>query len=254
MPIKTATLVAAAMLCFAGCSDQNDTQIPLNVNATPSAGQVVGHVQRFRVCDAGVNSNFNGGFSKAFVDIAVDPTGGTTADWAATGLAVAKAAANAGVSTSVEVTMYRSDIPVTRAMGGLWKWLAKVDYGHDADDSEQTKLPFPDAHSLVTVAHRLATQQDWNMSVAYNELIEKDSSLDDSANPRAAKILRKRFKLDRDPDLSISGPVFQGNDLREEDASTYFIDVSGQQAALDQIRTRDYPQWHVRDQAAGCEE
>lgn len=81
-----------------------------------------------------------------------------------------------------------------------------------------------------------------------------DSSLDDSDNPRAAKILRKRFKLDPDPDLSIGGPVFQGNDLSKEDASKYFIDVNGQPAALDQLRTRDFPQWHVRDQPAGCGE
>lgn len=248
---------------LAACSRGNDNQEVATTTANTSTqsdenravaeGKKIGHVLPFKICSVAVNNQFTNGYSITQAEIRVSASA-KPEDWFATAASAAGYLADAGVAEAVELWVTRDDLPA-KGVGGEYAWLAHVNIGRDASQSNGQKLPYDwgSFNPIFMSAERAAPWESIAIYDAFNALPERLQD-QDKASEAAARI-KKKMGLNYLPDLSLTGPVFRGNALENRKLNDYYIEAGGdpakQLAHLKEVargepaHNLECPDWHL---------
>ncbi len=223
-------VVVGAFVCSSLLSAcDSSTAEKINSNDKPTANQKIGKVLPFKVCRIQNNHAFNGGFSILDADIKVD--GGSSNDWVATGIAVAKKLGDLGISTDVKLTIYRNDLGEldTKETPNGYKWLTRIDYGIDPKHSMNTANG--DKQWLISYAtnESVATPQKIRIDRDFQVLDNKygNPPIDD----KVVAEIKKKYHLTGEFNLHHGNLAKNTNDPNE-----FFIDSTGQDEELKKLK------------------
>lgn len=198
---KKVLLVLMSSLVFSGCSEPSsgtnfENEVPDEISLTDE--NVIGHLLPFKTCS--IRRLQQDDFYKLAIE--VKAKGGTSDDWIATAVKIAKYLGNLGLATDFEVTVSRNDLgnlePET--VNGF-RWLAKAEYAKDINNSWLASIG-QDTQWFVRYAtdDSVASIADIELSNEYYRLTDEDLENEVEVN----NILQEKYQLDDDWKLPLA--------------------------------------------------
>ena len=227
---KLANIIFVAFICgsiLSACDLHKSEKI--NTVDKPTANQKVGKVLPFKVCNIQNNHAFNGGFSILDADIRVDS--GSSNDWVATGIAIAKKLGELGISTDVKLTIYRSDLGKldNKQTRNRYKWLTRIDYGVDSNHSLNTSSGGKQWLISYATDSSVVTPKDIQIEQEYQELMRKYNN--PPIDNEIVAIIKKKYNISGEFNLPLMNLSENTNNPND-----YFIDASGQEDRLKKLK------------------
>ncbi|MBJ9712749.1 hypothetical protein [Burkholderia gladioli] len=252
-------VMASLGACSRGNGDQEVATSTTNTSAQSdedravAEGKKIGHVLPFKICRLAVNDQFTNRYTLEQAEIRVSASA-KPEDWFATAASAAEYLADAGVAEAVELNVTRDDLP-PEGVAGQYAWLAQINIGRDAEQSNGQKLPY-DWSSFKPIfrsAERAAPWESIAIRDAFDALPERLQD-QDKAREAAARI-KKQMGLNYLPDLSLTGPVFSGNALENRKLNDYHVEAGAdavkqlahlkELARGEPIHDLECPDWHI---------
>lgn len=258
--LAVAVIVTVSLgACSRGNGDGESTTSATNVSPQSgearavAEGKKVGHVLPFKICRLAVNDQFTNGYTLEQAEIRVSALA-KPEDWFATTVSAAQYLADAGVAEAIQLDVTRDDLP-TEGVAGMYAWLAKVNIGRDASQSNGQKLPYDwwAFQPIFMSAERAVSLDSDAINEAFDALPERLQE-QDKAKEAAARI-KKQMGLTYAPDLSLNGPIFSGNAMLDRKLNDYYIEVGADSvkqlehlkglARGKPIHDLECPDWHA---------
>jgi hypothetical protein len=258
--VALAVLVMVSLgACSRGNGDHETTTSATSANAQSdearavAEGKRVGHVLPFKICRLVVNDQFTNGYTLEQAEIRVSASA-KPEDWFATAASAAQYLADAGVAEAIELDVTRDDLR-TEGVAGMYAWLAKVNIGRDASQSNGQKLPYDWGafNPIFMSAERAAPLDSAAINEAFDELPERLQEQDKTRE--AAARIKNQMGLKYAPDLSLAGPVLSGNAMVNRKFSDYYIEAEAdsvkqlehlkESARGEPVHNLECPDWHV---------
>ena len=220
-------VVGSLIFCsvLTGCNDSKTSEVVAELER-PTANQKVGKV---KVCQIINNHAFNGGFSVLDADIKIE--GGSSNDWAVTGIAVAKQLGSLGLSTDVKLTVYRSDLGEldTKKTANGYKWLTRIDYGIDPKRSLNTSNG--DKQWLISYATDSSVATPGKIKIDHDYHAINDKFGNPAIDDKVVAAVKKKYNLSGEFHLH------RGNlNKNTNDPNEFFIDSSEQNEKLSDLK------------------
>lgn len=212
-------LLAAATLSACGKSDEGGQQHASGdmVGVAPAVSKLPAtNALPFTIEGANLSNLFQDNLKVSKIQVGV--SGGTSAEWAATAIAIANTAATFGAN-SIDVSVRRNEI--TQSRGTLFREVARVSYS--PDPKRTVWAGEPQWSIRVADPEHLSTQRDVQITEAYyaeNERLLDAGLDDDAADRKAGAAVAKKFHLPKDWRLPA------GNSFREVSRDSINVDAA----------------------------